>query len=60
MRPGTGLTDLGKAVKAPYKNLNLTEDIEVNRVCRLGFEHSTYEIKCSKILDGLLEVTREV
>lgn len=60
MRPGSGLTDLGKLVKAPYKNLNLMEDIQINRVCRLGFEHSTYEIQCSKIMEGLLEVTREV
>ena len=60
MRPGSGLTDLGKLVKAPYKNLNLTEDIQSNRVCRLGFEHSIYEIQCSKIMEGLLEVTREV
>ena len=60
MRPGSGLTDLGKLVKAPYKNLNLTDDIQSNRVCRLGFEHSTYEIQCSKIMEGLLEVTREV
>ena len=60
MRPGSGLTDLGKLVKAPYRNLNLTDDIQINRVCRLGFEHSTYEIQCSKIMEGLLEVTREV
>ena len=40
--------------------MNLSEEIESNKVYRLVFEHSTYEEHCSKIMDGLIEVRREV
>ena len=60
VKAGADLANMGKVLKAPYKNLNLEEKVEENKVYKLVFEHSGYEKHHSKVLEGLLEVRREV
>ena len=60
VKAGSDLAQMGKALNAPYKNLNLENNIEENKVFKLVFEHSGYEKHHSKVLDGLIEVRREV
>lgn len=41
---------IGGPVKVPYKKLNL-EDVASNQVYRLSFEHASYDLHITKLLD---------
>ncbi len=50
----------GEEVKAPYVGMAVEAHIESNRVYRVGFDHSAYERHLSKLMEGVIDVPREV